>query len=162
MTYAGIDIGAAGALAFIGSPSGSVPYNYQRMPLQTTGKRQEVDVMTLSNYLGLERPDNLTVVVEECPHHSRDKAAMRSMALSFGKIIALLEIRRLRFVIVPAPKWQKALLGKVPAGLTKEAAQTFAQRLWPRENFIFPGCRVPHDGLIDACLIAEWARRNNL
>lgn len=162
MTYCGIDIGNTGGVAFLGAPAGSVPFGVARLPLQSTGKRQEVDVLTLWDLLVKSGPNELTVVVEECSHHQPSQSAMRSQALSFGKILGLLETRRVKTIIVTPKKWQGYLFGKIPKGTTKQAALGLARRLWPTESFIPDGCRVTSDGLIDASLIAEWARRNSL
>lgn len=48
-------------------------------------------------------------------------------------------------------------------GDTKPRALAKALQLWPGETFLASErCRVPHDGMIDAALIAEYGRINNL
>jgi hypothetical protein len=48
-------------------------------------------------------------------------------------------------------------------GETKRAASELARRLWPDESFFATErCKTPHDGLVDAALIAEYARRKNV
>ena len=162
--YAGIDIGLSGAVSFLDETPGSIPWGYRPLPLTSSGKRQEVDAAALYCILtesGLRLID-LTVVVEECPHQTKSKAAMRSMALSFGKVLGMLEAKGIKTILCPAPRWQKALFGAIPKGTTKQAALGLAKRLWPTESFIREGCRVPSEGIIDASLIAEYARRNSL
>lgn len=66
-----------------------------------------------------------------------------------------------------APKtWQKSvwvhcdkvmLANKVD---TKKTSLACAKRLWPGDLFLkTPKCKTPHDGIVDAMLIAEAARR---
>jgi len=174
MLYAGIDNGLSGAIAFLDSTPCSKPFDMRPLPLQSVGKRQEVDVVKLWEFIipristgNIEtvrwaHTSQITVIIEECSYHQPSHAAMRSQALSYGKLTALLEIKGMRFIAVQAQKWQKDLLGKLPAGTTKEAALGLARRLWPSETFIPEGCRKVSDGLVDAALLCEYARRNNL
>jgi hypothetical protein len=55
------------------------------------------------------------------------------------------------------------MLGKVPAGKTKEYALTKARELWPDETFYATArCSTPHTGIVDAALIAEYGRIQRL
>lgn len=111
--------------------------------------------------------DGLAIYLEDLPHHSQNKAAMRSMALNFGRLVGALEARlqceRVRITTVPAGNslkgWQRAMLGKCPRGETKVRALEVARAIWPGQNWVPRGCRTPHDGIIDAALIAEHGRR---
>jgi len=164
MLYIGIDGGLKGGIAMLDSTPGSTPFALHATPLQSVGKREELDVLELWSLLdGYWNISNSpTFIIEECSYHQPSHAAMRSQALSYGKLTALLELKGMRFIAVQAQKWQKDLLGKLPAGTTKEAALGLARRLWPSETFIPEGCRKVSDGLVDAALLCEYARRNNL
>ena len=49
------------------------------------------------------------------------------------------------------------MLGRVPKGRTKEVALNLANQLEPSENWLAnKRCRTPHDGMIDAYLIARY------
>ena len=51
------------------------------------------------------------------------------------------------------------MLGFTPKGKTKQAALGVAQNLEPSENWLKnKRCKVPHDGIIDAFLIAHYYR----
>jgi hypothetical protein len=51
------------------------------------------------------------------------------------------------------------MLGFIPKGKTKQVALETAQNLEPSENWLKnKRCRVPHDGLVDAFLIAHYYR----
>jgi hypothetical protein len=55
------------------------------------------------------------------------------------------------------------MLGNVEKGQTKPAALSKARQLWPGETWLATArSSKPHEGLIDAALIAEWARRQKL
>jgi hypothetical protein len=55
--------------------------------------------------------------------------------------------------------WQPMLLGRVPKGQTKTYALKAAAGLWPYECWLASTrCTTPHDGMVDAALIAQYAR----
>ena len=79
------------------------------------------------------------------------------MALSFGKIVGMAEVKGYDLMRVSVHKWQKEMLGNVPKGQTKIAAMKLAEQLSPAENWLKnKRCRTPHDGMIDAYLIAQY------
>jgi hypothetical protein len=62
-------------------------------------------------------------------------------------------------VEVPAPTWQKVMLEGVLGDDTKDRALVAARNLWPDANFTMERARKPHDGVVDALLLAEYGRR---
>jgi hypothetical protein len=79
------------------------------------------------------------------------------MALSFGKLCGMAETSDFEMCRVSVHKWQKAILGFVPKGKTKESAILKAQELAPEECWVKnKRCRNPHDGMVDAFLIAMY------
>lgn len=94
---------------------------------------------------------------------SKSAKAACSMAGSFHALRAVLTIGLYRWHRITPQSWQKAMLPKCKAGDTKPRALALAKELWPEESFLAsPRCKVPHDGLIDAALIAEYSRRMKL
>jgi hypothetical protein len=87
------------------------------------------------------------------------------MAISFGKLVGMAESHDYENIMrVSVHKWQKVMLGKVPKGRTKEVALNLANQLEPSENWLAnKRCRTPHDGMIDAYLIARyiWGSRKS-
>ncbi len=82
------------------------------------------------------------------------------MAISFGKLLGMAECKDYEVARVSVHKWQKAMLGFIPKGKTKQVALETAQNLEPSENWLKnKRCRVPHDGLVDAFLIAHYYRQ---
>lgn len=70
---------------------------------------------------------------------------------------------KLRYVLVAPQTWQAEMLRDTSAKDTKQAALVVAKRLWPDESFLAsPKSKKPHEGLVDAALIAEWARRRKI
>jgi hypothetical protein len=92
------------------------------------------------------------------------------MGISFGIIYGLVcrELPSKNITTVrsgnPLDSWQRAVLGKVPQGQTKAAAFEKARKIWPDHEWPtkWPRGTVPHDGIIDAALIAHHARNLDL
>jgi hypothetical protein len=79
-----------------------------------------------------------------------------------GMIETALTALRLPHTPVRAKKWQKTMFAgrKCGKGETKSVALQVAQSLWPDRDWrATERSRVPHDGIVDSCLIAEFARR---
>jgi crossover junction endodeoxyribonuclease RuvC len=77
----------------------------------------------------------------------------------YGRLLGLLEGLEIAHQVVRPKVWQKAM-GIVGSGQSKQQAASIALRLWPGLCLLAtPRCRVPHDGLADALLMAEWGRR---
>lgn len=173
MLFIGIDNGLDGGICALGPCAGTAPIAVKRMPTCIVDGRREIDAVVLSvklRQIATFADPDVSCFVETCPHHSRDKASMRSMALSYGIILGVLADMATRYewrvhrVHAGNLKdgWQRAMLGDVPRGRTKEYALAAAKSIWPDESFILPGCRTPHDGCVDAALIAEFGRRKGI
>ena len=63
------------------------------------------------------------------------------------------------FPIWPAT-WQSAMIGGFPGENSKEKALCAAQAFWPDQDWLAtPRSTVPHKGIIDAAIIAEFTRQ---
>ena len=154
----GIDNGLDGGLAAISKHTGALIDKTIMPTIHRAGKR-EVDARALYEWImGLEQGTNdFLVAVEEPLKHAKSSQAVRSMGISFGKIMGVCESRQWSHCCVSVHKWQKFMLGNVPKGCTKQAALWKAECLSPDE-----GCQKskratkPHDGMVDAFLIARY------
>lgn len=165
----GIDNGISGGLAFIKAKDGTMLRGCAMPVLRDQSMPCATRLYDLISDYRIHWP-LLTIVIEECPVHSRSKAAMRSMAISYGLIIgvvrcvasAMSQVTTIHTVRSGNPKdsWQRRMLGHAKvAGENKAKALALAQTLWPEWTFIPPKGRTPHAGIIDAALIAEDYRR---
>jgi hypothetical protein len=164
--YIGIDNGITGGIAGLSVTPGVGILALSPMLIQKTRKGNEIDVRGVWRFILGElqighQVEETAVVIEE-PGGSQSASAAASMAASFAALRALCELKGLRYHRVTPPQWQKALLN-CAKGQTKAAALTKARSLWPNQEWLAsPQCRRPHDGMIDAALIAEYARRQGL
>lgn len=82
-------------------------------------------------------------------------ASTFNFGLGFGKLQGWLWAKRVQFSLCTPQRWQKI----IPHGSDpKTAIKAFCEAKWGLERFIFPGCRVPHQGCMDAACIAEFHR----
>lgn len=141
---------------------------------KTTGARGRgmneniVDARAFSEIIG--RYPEARVIAIERPAGSQDVNAVQSMADSFATCRTVIVCRGREIYTVNAFTWQreywpsppraKAGEPKLPKFDTKAAAYKAASSIWPDQSFLATArSSVPHDGIVDACLIAEHVRR---
>jgi len=76
----------------------------------------------------------------------------------FGGFEAIAACMGLRYVSIRPAEWKKAM------GLNSDKTCSIieAERLFPEVDLIPKGCRKPSDGIAEALLIGEYARRKGL
>lgn len=160
--YIGIDNGLTGGLVALSDHPGS-PLDMIVMPTRGKVKGNEVDARAVWEFINRWGIPDVTVVLETPGKHSPGAQALCSMWDSYGAIRGVLACRNIRHIRVTPQSWQKIMLTGCAKGDTKPAALAKAQQLWPAESWLAsPRCSKPHDGLIDAALIAEHARIRKL
>jgi len=153
----GVDNGLSGGLVAISKHTGAVIAKTV-MPTLHRLKKREVDTRKVYEWI-MSLESDFLMAIEEPLHHAKSSQAVRSMALSFGKLLGLAESRQWNVKCVSVHKWQKVMLGRVPKGKTKEVALMVADKLAPEECWLkSKRASKPHDGLIDAFLIARYIR----
>lgn len=167
--YVGIDIGKDGAIAFI-HPDGEIEVHH--MPKIKT----ELDYPAISNLISWRAGMKMHVVFEKLGViFGSSKQTAFSMGQQSGAVEMSCVCKGMPFTKVRAVDWQKAMFqgldeitkpsktGKKEVRDTKAMALVAVKRIFPNLKLTF-GERAtkPHDGLIDAVLMAEYARRNNL
>ena len=167
----GIDNGLDGGIVALSPCAGCAPVAMVPMPTTTRSGEREVDAFELLLWMlgkGAKANSETVIAIEEPLPHAMSSAAARSMAFSFGRITGAIEWR-LRYATIIRVKcgnaidgWQRAMLGRFPKGKSKEYALAAAQSIWPGETWLAtPRSKVPHSGLVDAALIAEFIRRKH-
>jgi hypothetical protein len=161
MIFLGIDNGVSGAAVALSDQSQII--SMLPMPTLKARKGNEIDIASVWAWVsGLDARDKITAIIEE-PGGSKSAQAASSMAGSFHALRALCVLKGLRWHRITPQAWQKIMLPGCKAGDTKARALATARELWPAESFLASErSRIPHDGLIDAALIAEHGRRARL
>jgi len=151
----GVDNGLDGGLCAV-SKFGKSVIAYMPMPTMQRNSKREVDTKAVHEWLqDFNTP--FVFAIEEPLKHARSSQAMRSMAISFGKLLGMCESHNYEVACIDVHKWQRKLLGLLPKGKTKSAALALAKKMEPDEDWLAnKRCRTPHDGIVDAFLIANY------
>jgi hypothetical protein len=163
MLHIGVDPGKQGAIAGVWE-DGRVAFALA-MPLVTSTKRRdEYDVSAIVDLLR-DREASAFVTVELIgpipPTIKAGGLAQYQRGVSRGGWEWMLTALRVPFELVRPQEWQSEMLAGASAGDTKQAALIVARRLWPMQDFRASArCRVAHDGIVDALLLAEYGRRH--
>lgn len=166
MSYViGIDPGNKGAIVVY--YPGLKPGLY-KMPVQKNGKREEI-----SYEAAAEIVEEIKLLYGDDGHVMLEKAAPFKMgvtsAFNYGRSFAALEILArtcgLPYTMVHPRAWTRVMWEGISArGDSKQKSLTALKRLFPKEAKLIP-CNKngkPHDGMIDAFLIAAYGIRKGL
>lgn len=144
MIYIGIDPGKKGALAVIDTEA-PAPF---AVPFSESGY---LDVLRDTD------PGKSIVALEKvAAMPGQGVTSMFNFGCGFGWIQGILEALHFPYELVPPQRWKKAF------GVTsdKHTSIRAAQRLFPGVSLLAsPRCRIENDGMAEALLLAEYARR---
>ena len=149
--YLGIDAGATGAAAVL-----DIGGNIVRL-----GRFDKVGCCSILHELlnGFSLSTLRAAVESVHAYPGQGVSSTFSFGMSYGRVLGWLEARQIDYHLYSPQAWQRDL----PLALTpKDRSKAYAERQWGLERFINKGCRVPHQGLIDAACIAEHSRRLSL
>lgn len=151
MICVGIDPGLDGGLAAI-TPDGLF---LSVMPTVKVGERRQIDEQAVVEWLMRHRPGRV------CIEHvgarpGQGVVSMFTFGTGWGLVRGICAGLGLPYVLVRPQEWQKELL----AGQPKGSEFLVASRLWPNAEWrASEQSQRPHDGLVDAALLCEYARR---
>ena len=154
-TIVGIDPGLDGGLAAL-TPDG---LQLSVMPTYQAGKRRELDELQIVSWLATYALQDAMVFIEAV--HAMPKQGVRSMftfGTGWGQLRGICAGLALPYELVRPQEWQRSMLLGQPTG----SEYLVAARLWPQVNWrATERSRKPHEGLVDAALIAEYGRRRH-
>jgi hypothetical protein len=167
MIRIGIDPGKNGFICKYVSNIDYESFKYDQIPLIN----KEVDLHTLNDILDIDHiaaKNNVHCVIEDV--HAIFGSAAKA-TFNFGYVVGVLEAllvsHNIPYTKVKPKEWQKEMwqgipLQKKPNGRTDTKAMSLlaAKRLFPNEDLTATERSVkPHDGKVDALLLAEYCRR---
>ncbi len=145
-SFIGIDPGKSGGIACIDTESGTfytVPYSDEALlDLCSSESRKGQDVVCCLEKVGAMPGQGVV--------------SMFSFGQSVGYIKGVLESFRIPYQEITPQKWKREF------GLNSEKAASakVCNRLFPDVSLLAtPRCKKPHDGMAEALLMAEYARR---
>jgi crossover junction endodeoxyribonuclease RuvC len=145
-TFIGIDPGKSGGIACIDTESGicyTVPYSDKEL----------IDMCSFESRKGT----NVVCCLEKVgARPGQGVVSMFNFGQSVGYIKGVLEAFRIPYQEITPQKWKKEF------GLNSEKAASaeVCRKLFPDISLLATEkCRKPHDGMAEALLMAEYARR---
>lgn len=149
ITYVGIDIGLAGAIAIIW-PSHVEVFD---MPV-VTGDKNDYDVKALKNILESVGSDRLAIIESLHALFQVRSSSTFSLGRGSGIVEGVLGTLEFPFVKVPPKRWKKVMM---EGHSTKDKGESIvvAKRLFPSVDLP----RKKDHGKADALLMAEYGRR---
>jgi hypothetical protein len=166
-TYIGIDVGKTGGVAIL-FEDGTLELH--KIPVVGVSKPQ-INEHELNRILSLHNGDESIYALENV---TSIRGASAGSNFTFGDTKGLkrgmLVGMGVRFVMVAPKEWQKVAWNGIPVvkkangrNDTKAISLLASQRIFPGQSFLAtPRSSVPHDGLIDAALIAYYLKTKNL
>jgi len=156
--FIGIDIGRYGGVGLI-DPNGTLIDYFAMTDYYKIADRLEGHIK--HNDSGF-----VTTYVEDVGAMPKQGvSSMFTFGRSLGSIEGLLIGLRIPYQLIKPKAWQKVMYRSIDrkgCKTPKERAFRAIRQLYPTVSFVMEGCRVEHDGVIDALLIACAARRLNL
>lgn len=170
--YIAADPGKEGALACIDQESRTI----RRMATPRIGANGPVDLGEEYNFckeiMDSMNPDKAVFVIEDVHAlYGVSTSSTSSLMENKGQLEGLffsisMQYPNCSFHLIAPKQWQKTVWMHVDKVMesnkvnTKKTSLACAKRLWPGDMFLKNDkCRTPHDGIVDAMLIAEAARR---
>lgn len=162
--YIGIDLGKLGAYYIMDDAGNELARG------KTPMISKEIDWHAWNEIIAPYEMFNGMVVFEKIGIiQGSSKKVTFSMGNQLGAVQMSCIANNLRYTMVPPKKWQAEIFdgqtkiyktGSKTKINTKAMALVAAKRLFPKVNLLMTEkSSVPHDGLVDALLIAEYARR---
>ena len=157
MRYIGIDPGLSGSISFIEKNEIVTCV----MPTISLGKKPVIDNLTLASiFSGYDPTECYAILEQQQPMPKQGVTSMFSIGYGFGALKQCLVDFGFPHEVVRAQTWQKEFGISGRKGNTKAQALQICQSLFPYLNLLATErSRKPHEGIVDAVLIAEYARR---
>lgn len=152
--FIGVDIGAKGAICALNKEGQII--TLEVMPLID----KELNLKSLFSIFHNHR--GAFVVLEKVSAMPKNGAvSMFKFGRTYGQTEALVSACGISYELARPAVWQKVMHEGIEKKIdVKKRSLMAAQRLFPNESFLATSrSKVPHDGLVDAALIAEYCRR---
>jgi len=155
LKYFGVDPGKKGGIAVISARGKMLGLSPMPMVADENGKTQ-YDVETIISNMSFWKPAIVCVELMTGPPVGVNAIYARGHARAFAWAAKALGMEVYE---VPSRTWQKQMLPKAKMSSTKTRALIAARLRFPGQSWKATArCRIAHDGMVDAALIAEYSR----
>lgn len=147
MIFIGIDPGKSGAMAIIknGNPIHMIPFDEEKY----------IDTLDLETFINGETAACIVEKVSAMP--GQGVTSMFHFGENFGFIQGILKAFAVPYELVTPQKWKK----EFSVTSDKNTSIEVCKRLFPNVNLKRTDkCKKDHDGLAEALLLAEYAKRH--
>ena len=160
-TFVGIDPGLTGAFGVIeGNHIYGAPIPTFWRVLKSGKRRKQYDYMAIRKFLKV-RKDAIVTLEEQFPFPGQGVVSQFSTGFGYGLLLGMMCGLGIVTKIVHAKVWQKEFFKRDMEKTTKEQALEVVKEIYPHVDlFSSERSAVPHDGIVDAILIAEYGRRS--
>ena len=158
VNYIGIDPGLQGGIVVIYP---DIAIETSAMPIMLQGKKKIYDHFALTRFFRAFQGTQCYAIVEQQQAMPKQGVvSMMSIGYGFGALKQCLVDFRIPHEVLRAQIWQKEFGISGRKGNTKIQALQICQSLFPDLNLLATKLsKKPHEGIVDAVLIAEYARR---
>lgn len=145
MHIAGVDPGKNGAVVIIESNSHNIISQH---------RLKDIDDFLM---LLMDKQPSLIVIEKAQSYPRQGIASAFNYGREYGRLLGLLDASLIKYVTTAPSAWHRYMQSLWPSiQKDKHAAYAWAKKIWPMETFTPKRCRKPHDGLIDAALLAYY------
>jgi crossover junction endodeoxyribonuclease RuvC len=145
--YIGLDPGAHGAVAIVGSDGELVQY----LCFQGSWK-------PIGNILAEYREDSVAALEKVSSRPGQGVVSVFQFGKAVGALESLLEYLQVPFILVSPAKWQ-SILGSFPKGESKLRAADYIRRRYP--GILLTKNKKKNEGIIDALCLALFIKDNH-
>ena len=122
-------------------------------------RRQKYDWQAIQEFLQV-RKDAIVTIEKQYQMPMQGVTSQFTIGLGYGTLRGMLCGLGITIKTVHAKTWQKEFFQRDPEKTTKEQALEAVKELYPNVDlFASERSAVPHSGIVDGLLIAEWGKR---
>lgn len=157
MSILGIDPGLSGGIA----RRDQYGLLVEPMPIISVDGKSVIDIPVLVRWIRAHQPIRKAYVEKVAPMPKNGSIGCFKLGDTFGIIKGILATMEIPTQLVPPQAWQKTMLAGIEGtGRHKGRSCVAASRLFPETDFrASDRCRFPHDGMVEAALIADYGFR---
>jgi len=145
MYYLGIDPGVSGAFALL-----------ENTEVQLVSPFDESVFLDTIAFLSKEQQATKCCIEKVGAMHGQGVTSMFTFGMNYGWLKGVLDLGEIAYQEIPPKTWKKEF------SLNSDKANSIevCRRLFPGTSLLrTPKCKKPHDGIAEALLMAEYARR---
>lgn len=153
----GIDGGLSGGIVLL--DNGKITCKLVMPTLKLQNGKRTYDIVEIMNFFHMYEPHH--VYLESA--QSMPKQGLVStfrIGYHYGLMIGIMEGLKIKYSIVNPRVWQKLMFEGMEKSETKNMSYLKCRELWSNESWLATKrCKIFHDGMCDAAIIAEFGRR---